>query len=776
MIVRVLLFFTLLFGFLNSHAKTVNIAMVFDGPMKREIAPIKLIQQEILAITQNEFDVQFPTNLTVTGQWQLAGIREAITKLEQDKSVDIILTYGVLSSHLASQFESLSKPVIATIIADRVLQELPYTEGVSGKNNFTYITDNHKIEDDIKQLFRLTPFKHLVVPADHNILEALPSLTKTVTGVQKQLSFKLTFIPVFNNLGNTLAEIPATADALYIPPLMRFNKQTIKTFSDQITLRGLPSFSLLGLPDLELGLMATLRGRKIDALRFARRIALNVQSILLGSNASQLKVDLDQPAKLAINMKTVKALGLSLKWQILERAELINNKPFTDKNLITLKQAIRHAVAANLGLQVDRQNISLAEDQVDSARSALLPQISVGVTANLINQDKAGLLQPERTADAEVKLSQLIYSERNWSNFDVARLLKQAEDAAFQTRILDVMQNTATAYVRVLLTRATELVRQSDLKVSETNLELAQSRLKIGFSDRSDVLRWKSEIAIDRSNLYVARSEREQTETALKRLLHLPLPEEIAVTDKGIAEQIAMLNNPKFMRFFDNTTNFNTFMAFEVERAFDNAPELKQIDHLIASSKRQLSAGQRAYYVPDVSLNAHFGQNISQGGVGANNQNFHEDNWSVGVQATLPLFTSGARPAEISRASHSILQNKYQRSNIVERIEARVRAALQKTKGSFPAIRLTKAAAEAANNNFEMVSDAYAKGVVSITSLIDAQNAVLSSRLSAVQALYLFMIDWVEVQRAVASFDLLIEEQSIENWYQQMDLFFNHRS
>jgi len=236
------------------------------------------------------------------------------------------------------------------------------------------------------------------------------------------------------------------------------------------------------------------------------------------------------------------------------------------------------------------------------------------------------------------------------------------------------------------------------------------------------------------------------------------------------------LKNEKFKRFFNNTVHFNTFMAFEIERAFANAPELKQINHLLATSKRQLSAGKRAYYVPDVNLNARFGQNISQGGIGANNPNHKEDSWSVGLQATLPLFTSGARSAEISRASHSILQNKYQRENIAELIETRVRTALQKTKGSFPAIRLTKAAADAAIDNFKMVSDAYAKGVVSITDLIDAQNSVLSSRLSAVQALYLFMIDWIEVQRAIASFDLLLGEHGMQNWHQEMDTFFNNRS
>ncbi|MEE9345043.1 MAG: TolC family protein, partial [Methylococcales bacterium] len=380
----------------------------------------------------------------------------------------------------------------------------------------------------------------------------------------------------------------------------------------------------------------------------------------------------------------------------------------------------------------------------------------------------------ERTADAEIKLSQLIYSERSWSGFDVARLLKEAEDTLFQSRVLDVMSQSATAYLQVLLARATEQVRAANLKVSETNLELALMRLKIGYSDRSEVLRWKSVIATDRSALYIAQADKNLKSTELKRLLHLPLNALIAVTDDGISSQMNMLENDKFNRFFDNSVNFDRYVGFEVARALDNAPELKQIDYLLQSANRQLDAGKRAYYVPDISMNARFGQNIEQGGNGAQNNNLQNDNWTVGFQASLPLLTGGARSSEVSRASHTIIQNQYQRQNIQEVIEARVRSALQKTQGSFPSVRLTRDAAVAAKENFTLVSDTYAKGLISITSLIDAQNAVLSADLSAVEALYSFMIDWVEIQRSTANFDLLLFEKGIDNWYQELDSYYQN--
>jgi outer membrane protein TolC/ABC-type uncharacterized transport system substrate-binding protein len=774
---EILVFKLILLGFLFTFtnlivAKTIHIGIISDGASQREILPFAQIKQEIINLNQGEFVIDFPADKSISANWQLDKIRAAIQTLSQDKTIDLIITDGLLSSHEAAHVTSLSKPVIATVVADRELQDLPYKNGTSNKKNFTYINSSRSVEQDIRQLYKLTPFKNLIIPTDPVLLEALPSLRSITTQVQKELGFNLTFLPVTNSLKQTLAEIPSNADAVYLPPLARFNNHSIQAFADGLIQKKLPSYSLLGRTELELGFMATSNGRKMDSLRFSRRIALMVQSILLGTDPAKLKVDLDHPPKLAINMKTAKAIGFSPKWKTLEMAELLFNNPNPNILPTSLSYAIHQAVAANLNLSSDQINVALAEDQVDNARSSLLPQINIGISGTHIDQDRAGAQQAERSADADIQLSQLVYSERSWSDFDVAKLLKNAEDASFQTRVLDVMSQSATAYLRVLLAQAAEQVRESNIKVSETNLELAEMRLKIGYSDRSEVLRWTSVIATDRRNVYAARADREQAETELKRLLHLPLNESIAISDDGIQNQIDMLQNEKFKGFFDNALNFNHFVSFEIDRALANAPELKQISHVYQSARRQLHAGKRAYYIPDVSVNARFGQNIDQGGVGTQNNNFKKDNWSVGFQASLPIFTSGARSAEVSRATHSMIQSQYQRENIQEVIEARVRSALQQTQGSFPAVRLSKDAALAAKENFTMVSDLYAKGQVSITSLIDAQNASLSANLAAVEALYSFMIDWVEIQRSVANFDLLLTEQGMENWYQELDAYY----
>lgn len=765
---KVLLVVTLLLSAFSSHAKGINIGLIYDGQKEIDQPLIEEIKYEVLKLNGREFDVKFPKDKAINANWQVDLINAGIATLSNDKSIDLIITQGLISSHLASQFKTLKKPVIATVVVDVNIQQFPYVKGKSLKKNFSYINRSNSVVRDLRQFHKITPFKKLFVPVNPLMISIIPSLKTLLNQVQQDLDFTIVFYPVSDTLDQVLQEIPAEVDAVYLPDARRFSKSELSAFAQGLIIRKLPSFSLRGREDLELGFMATLNGRKSDSLRFSRRVALMVQSILLGTDPANLKVDLEQPAKLAINLKTAHAIGFYPGRQLLETAEVLFNEPKSQQSVILLADAMRQAAAKNLSLTADQLNIAQSEDQVDASRSVLLPQLSVGLSGAQIDQQRAGIQQSEQSADVELNLSQLVYSEREWSNFDVAKLLRQAEDEAFKTRVLDIMSQTATTYFRVLSAQATEEIRKGNLKVSMANLELAKMRLKIGYSNRSETLRWKSVIATDKGQVYLAESEKEQQLTELKRLLHLPLNNPVSVSGHSADAQIKLLQSDKISKYFDNMIDYTKLVSFEIEHAQNNSPELKQINHLVFSSRRQLDAGKRAYYIPDINVNARFGQNIDQGGVGENNRDHQQDEWSVGFQATLPLFTSGARSAEVSRAGHALTQNKTLREQTQESIEARVRSALYKTKGSFPAVRLSKDAASAANENFTMVSDSYAKGQVSITEVIDAQNAALSADLSAVEALYTFMIDWVGVQRSIANFDVLLSPEGLNNWYQAL--------
>ena len=71
-----------------------------------------------------------------------------------------------------------------------------------------------------------------------------------------------------------------------------------------------------------------------------------------------------------------------------------------------------------------------------------------------------------------------------------------------------------------------------------------------------------------------------------------------------------------------------------------------------------------------------------------------------------------------------------------------------------------------------MVTDAYSRGVVSITDLIDAQDTALSADLAVADAKYTFLTDFVAVLRAMSEFDILLEPTSREAWINRIDDWF----
>jgi len=70
------------------------------------------------------------------------------------------------------------------------------------------------------------------------------------------------------------------------------------------------------------------------------------------------------------------------------------------------------------------------------------------------------------------------------------------------------------------------------------------------------------------------------------------------------------------------------------------------------------------------------------------------------------------------------------------------------------------------------VADAYARGVVSITDLISAQDASLTAELSHAQATFTFLIDFADTLRVSNSFDVLLDPQTREPWYHTVDAWF----
>ncbi len=760
-------------------SKSVRIAIISDGPWARFSFMPELFKKEILKLTKGEFDTVF---IERAGEWSQVEIKKAVHEALEDPEIDIVITLGAISSDYVCRIKVLPKPVIAPIVIDYHLQQLPIKSGASGVTNLNYLTSIYTIKRDVKSFIEIVPFKKLAVLVNEAYVDALPKLIRNVVKETGERGIDATIIPVSGNIKDTLESIPEDTEAILISYLLNISDNEFEGLINGLKEKGLPSFSRLGYLEVKIGAMAGILPEKA-ILKLARRTALNAQRILRGEEAGSISVSFSIGENLAINMSTARAVGVYPTWEVLGEAELIDRDVTEKGRMFTLSTTVKKAIEMNLDLVAKEQFVLSRRQNIREAKSTLLPQFSISASGIVIDDDRAEAsfgTQAERTFSGAAKLSQIIYSEKELSNIEMQKRFQATREQDLETVKMDIAEEAAVTYLNLLKTKTFEKIRKDNLKLSKSNLELARMRKSIGISGPEDVYRWESEVARNKIGVVEAESKRNVVENALNRLLHRPLEEPLFVSLTKVTDRELITRDGKVFTYTNNPRSFALFRDFMVKEGLSNAPEIKGVSEAIAAKDRELLSAKREYYHPSVTFQSSLVKRFAEGGKGTETVSFqspvsfHENDntdWNVGINLTLPIYKGGARSASVTKASVELSELKTQRRSLSEKIEQRIRAALLKSRASRAAIGLSKKAADTALKNLDLIKDSYSKGTTSITDLLSAQNAALVASLSAANAEYNFLIDLVQVERAIAKFAFLSTEDERDEWFRRLDSY-----
>ncbi len=765
----------------TSRLPIVRIGVVRDASTYGRFPDVfELIKREILTLTTGQFEVRFPPDKYVHGDHTVEGVKRIVDRLLADPEVDLIIGLGYLASNDLAQRRELPKPVIAPVVLDAEMQNLPLKQSASGVKNLVYIDPFIRIDRDIKAFLDVVPFRNLAVLLQKQTLEAVPWLRKKLRRISFEYTMNVEAVPVGTSATEALANLPPETDAVLVFPLMQITGKEFYKLVEGLIERKLPSFSVWSRSEVEAGLLASVKP-ETDLSRIARRIALNVQRILLGEDAGTLNVAFPEGEELTINMATARAIGIYPTWSVLTEAELLHEKVGDIERRLSLESAVREAIEANLDIAVENQVVAAGVQAVKQARSALLPQIDLDAGAAVIDKDRAASrfgLQPERSLTGSATARQLIYSDDAWTNFSVEKRFQTSREEQRETVKLDIARDAAVSYLNVLAAKTTERVQKENLRLTRANFDRARVRASIGIASRAEEFRWESEIATSRQFVLRAQARRQQAQTNLNRLLNRPLQERFLTEEADLSDPLLMVSDKRFFYYVDNPRNFSLFCDFLVEEGLDEAPELKRLDATIAAQERILVSSKRAFWLPTFSIEGNVTELIAESGAGQRSDSPTGQNntdWSVGALATFPLVEGGNKFAATKRAAEELAGLRLERESTAEKIAERIRVALDETGFSYPSIRLSNEGAMAARKNLDLVTDQYVRGVVSIIDLLDAQNNALVAEEDAQNSVYRFLIDLMDVQRATGQFDFFMSRAEREAWFQRLEAFFEKR-
>jgi outer membrane protein TolC len=492
-------------------------------------------------------------------------------------------------------------------------------------------------------------------------------------------------------------------------------------------------------------------------------------------------------------MKTADELKIYPSWALMNNSTLINYVHADVERELTLRGVVGNALVFNLDLLAEKKRIESGEKDINIARSFLLPQLNASATGSLINKDRAengfGLIS-EKMITGDITLDQLIYDVDAWANYDINTLSQELREYELRQAELDLIRDASISYFDVFLARTIEEINKDNLKLSKSNMELARYRVNVGSANLTELYRWESEIANNLKAVIEANADKNLAEININQLLNLPAEESFSMGEDSLNELISIVTGEKIIKYYKNKWDFKIFRDFMVVEAFENSPELQVINKAIEIQERISTAASTQFYIPSFGLQGHVANVFYRGGAGSEPQPItipgvgdyqfgtipKDFSWNVGLNLRLPLFEGAGRIAEVEQSAIEIKKLEYEKSSIKNKIEQLVRSALHQSGASYAGMLQAKISSEASSKNLSIVREMYSEGLASITDLLDAQNAALIAELLSTSAQFNFLIDVMNVQRAIGEFIYTYNVEQQNKFIERLEEYYETNS
>lgn len=754
-----LLLLTPFLSFSQDESFRIGIVTDCDSEIDRQFVDRILSEARILV---DDYVLVIEDRHYLRGNCSTATVKANLDQLMADPDVDMVLGIDVIASHLIAKNGPYTKPAIGNAVINAQAQDIPITsKGTSGVDNVSYLELPLSPQRDLEVFNQLVGFEKVAIIIDESVFTGIPELKTYLENGINEDSLGYEFINTEQTASATLAKL-SDHDAVYFLPSNELNDSEFQQLIDGVNKRGLKSFSVLGRLDVDRGVLAGVApASNIDL--FTRRIALNIQRITNDENPKGFGVKINLKEELVLNMATARTIDFSPGWDLLSEAVLLNQDDLDIERKISIFDAISEGLGENLTLDIAKKEVEIASQEVKVAQANLLPELTASASHTTVDSDLANASNgqnPENRGAGSLGFSQLIYAESAVANRRIQEYLFEAEQANLESQTLDIILEVSRTYLQLMQAKTLEKIQRQNLEVTRKNLELARIGTAIGQTGPSDLYRWQGEIANGKSDLLNATAQRKQAEIALNQILNRPIDEPFVTEEIDLQDSRYIINNPNIDRFINNPRDYKKFSDFLVETALVQSPDLASLEQNVKAIERSLLLNKRNQYIPNVSFNANYNQELYRSGAGTEFPPAfgqpNDWNWNFGIGASLPIFQGGRRKALVQQSQVQVLQIGTQKTNLQRLIEQQVRSQMEQLRASYTNIELAKEAEEAVVKNFELVQDAYSQGSVLITQLLDAQNAAISAQLNSANVVYQFLIELLTMERATGGYYMLL--------------------
>jgi len=387
---------------------------------------------------------------------------------------------------------------------------------------------------------------------------------------------------------------------------------------------------------------------------------------------------------------------------------------------LSLKECIDLALKNNIDVLLSkaREEQVLGEHTVLNAD--LLPQIDAVASQQRTWWENIGALGfpgfsgaigPFNTFNASIMVSQRILDFSALAHAQAGKIKWQASQLEIELAKQQVILATSSAYIQAL-GYAQELISSyEDVHRAEHLLSLSLHQVYAGLASRVDVARSRTQLAQEKARQEELRLNVIKSQLELKRLVRIPLSQDIELTD--------VLENQNH-----DYLNVNEAIA----AAQNDRMEMRVAEADSDYTLTELKASKREI-LPKVDVTGAWGET----GVTPSHDVTHAAQAMVSI--SLPLWDSGRIAGDVKEKQGLNEEQKIKADDLNWKIEEDVRVSIETLVSTRAEVEAEAQVENFAQQELNLAQDRFSSGLGDNTQLIDAQDALADARDKYVQTL-----------------------------------------
>jgi outer membrane protein TolC len=404
---------------------------------------------------------------------------------------------------------------------------------------------------------------------------------------------------------------------------------------------------------------------------------------------------------------------------------------------LTLAQALALGRERGVSAALARINERVASARVHQRRADLLPSVTASgsATRQTLNLDEFGIPVASGVTDPfdlwrfQLRASQTLFDA------SVFTRLRAAKDSALavgaDARAVGELSAAAAgvAYLRALSTEETVRAREADSTVASELLAQARQLVQAGTSPAIDATRSETQLASVRTQLEIARNQRDRTRLDLARALDLP-PE----TPLLLADSLSAAGGV-FASDADSAVAF----------ALAHRPEVQAERGRTTVAERSLRA-IGLEYVPNVSLGGAYTESGRQ-------LSTLKGTYNIQLLLSIPLLDGFRRPARQQEQSARLEAQRLRLHDAEQQVATETRQALLDLSSADQQVTLAQERLRLAELELSQARERFAAGVAGSVETTTAEGGLVAARDGLIQARVSAAVARLSVRRALGVLD-----------------------